>query len=147
MKTIIILIVAIAGAAFILGGCRPKSPEHIMNRVFKDITNKLNLSESQKTQLLSIKNELLEKGREMHEDRENIHKEISELILSDRIDPEEVKAKGKKKHAKMEELLDLTVDRLAEFHATLSPEQKRSLVELMEKHHKRRMKHFSPPFP
>lgn len=142
MKTIvIILIVAIAVAVLALIGCRPRSPEDMLNRIFKDISNKLNLSEAQTTQLFSIRDEIIEKGREMERDREKMHEELSRLILSDRIDVNEVKAEAKKKHDKMGAFIDFSIDRLAEFHATLTPEQKKSLVELMNKH-KRRMKHW-----
>lgn len=147
MKTIIILIVLIAGAGLLIAGCKPKSPEHMMNRMFKDMSRDLNLTEKQKTQLLSIKDELLEKGREMHKDRDKMHEEMIRLIMSDRIDPNEVKAEAKKKHARMEDLFNLTIDRLAEFHATLSQEQKERLVKLMEKHRKRRMPPWHPQFP
>jgi Spy/CpxP family protein refolding chaperone len=138
MKTFIVLVVAIVGAAFLLAGCKPKSPEQAMNRIFKDLSRELNLSEVQKTQLLGIKEELMEKGREMHEEKEKMHEDMTRLVLSDRIDPDEVKSEAKKKHAGMEEVFNHAVDRLAEFHSTLSPEQKTQLVKLMDKHKKRR---------
>ncbi len=75
MKTIIIVsVVAIVGAALLLAGCKPpRSPEQGVERFFEEISDKLDLSEAQTTQLLSIKDELFEKGREMHKDRERMH--------------------------------------------------------------------------
>ena len=62
--------------------------------------------------------------------------ELSKLILSERINVAEVKVEAKKKHDKMATLIDHAIDRLAEFHGTLTPEQKKSLVDLMAKYKK-----------
>lgn len=147
MKTIgIIAISAISVAAMLVTGCKPREPrgpEHMVKRIFNEISDELNLTEAQTTQLLSIRDELIEKGREMHEDREKMHEKLSQQILSDRIDANKVKVEARKKHARFGDLIELTIDRLAEFHATLTPEQKEGLVDLMEKH-KKRMKHGPP---
>jgi Spy/CpxP family protein refolding chaperone len=148
MKKIgIIVISAISVAALLFTGCKPREPRgpgHMVKRIFDEISDELNLTESQTTQLLSIRDELIEKGREMHKDREKMHEKLSQLILSDSIDPNKVKAEARKKHARFGDLIELTIDRLAEFHATLTPEQKESLVGLMEEH-KKKMKKHGPP--
>ena len=86
MKIIgIVLLIAVALALPLLG-CRPRSPEHMIDRVFKDISKTLNLSEAQTARLLSARDEIKEKGREMHEERKKMHQDLSRLILSESID-------------------------------------------------------------
>ena len=143
MKIIgIVLLIAVALALPLLG-CRPRSPEHMIDRVFKDISKTLNLSEAQTARLLSARDEIKEKGREMHEERKKMHQDLSRLILSESIDVNEVKAVAKEKHDKMGDFMDLHIDRFAEFHADLTPEQKKLLAGLFDKH-TRRMKRMHP---
>ena len=133
----IVTVIALAIAALFITGCKPKSPEQRIGKIFEEISEELDLSEVQKTQLLGIKDEIIEKGREMREKRKEMHEDLYKLILSDRIDTDEVKAKAKEKHAGMKDFFNLTLDRVAEFHATLTPEQKERLVDLMKKHEKK----------
>jgi Spy/CpxP family protein refolding chaperone len=146
MKTlgIVTLIATFLAAPFLIGCKPPRNPERMVERIFNDISEELNLTEDQKTLLFSIRDDFIEQGRKRHEDRERMHKDLSQLIMSDKIDTHEVKARIKEKHAEFENMIDLAVDRLAEFHDTLTPEQKERLVELMEKHHKRGMKPWHP---
>jgi Spy/CpxP family protein refolding chaperone len=146
MKTFgIIAVIATALAAPFIIGCKPpRNPEHMVEQIFKDISDELNLTEAQKTLLFSIRDEFIEQGRKRHEEQERMHEDLSQLIMSDKIDTDEVKARIKGKHAEFENMIDLAVDRLAEFHDTLTPEQKERLVELMEKHRKKGMKPWHP---
>ena len=144
MKTIgVVLIIVVAVAVLFLLGARKRSPEHLIKRVFNNISNKLDLNDAQTTLLLSARDEIIEKGREMHEERERMHKDLSRLILSDRIDVDEVKAEAKKKHDKMEDFFNVGIEKFAEFHSTLTPEQKKSLAEMLEKH-TQKMKRIHP---
>ncbi len=141
-KIIITGLVVIAAAGLFLLGCKGMSHEQRADHIVKEVSSKLNLNDSQKTQLSSIKNELMRKGLEMRAEHERVHKDISAQIMSDRIDVDEVKTLIKKKHARFEDLIDTAVDRLAEFHATLTPEQKEQLVAWMETHRQRKLKHW-----
>ena len=137
MKTIVIVIIVVivvAGVGLIY--FRPPSPERMVERIFNDISDKLNLNNAQKTLLSSIREEVIKNARERHEDFEKMQLELSKLILSERINVAEVKVEAKKKHDKMATLIDHAIDRLAEFHGTLTPEQKKSLVDLMAKYKK-----------
>jgi Spy/CpxP family protein refolding chaperone len=143
MKTLVIAIIVVivfAGVGLIY--FRPPSPEQMLEKIFNDISDKLNLNSAQKLLLSSIRDEVIKNGRERHEDFERMQLELSKLILSDRINLDEVKAEAKKKHDKMANLIDHAIARLVEFHATLTPEQKKGLVELMAKHKK-----IMPPWP
>jgi len=146
MKTFgIITVIASALAAPFLIGCKPpRHPEDMVEQIFKDISDELNLTEAQKTLLSSIRDEFIEQGRKRQEEQERMHQDLSRLIMSDRIDTDEVKARIKEKHAEFENMIDLAVDRLAEFHDTLTPDQKEQLVKLMEKHRNKCMKRWHP---
>jgi Spy/CpxP family protein refolding chaperone len=53
-------------------------------------------------------------------------------LRSEEIDQELVKARIAEHRAKMDHIIDLLVVRLAEFHKTLTPEQKEKLVAKLE---------------
>lgn len=137
MKTIAIIIIVVAALAAPLLVCRPRDPRHVVDRIFKDISNKLDLTEAQTSQLNGIRDEIHQKAREMRQDREKMHREFSRLILSDSIDSAALKADAKEKHARIGESIDSGIERLAEFHATLTPEQKNNLAALLEVHGRR----------
>jgi Spy/CpxP family protein refolding chaperone len=96
------------------------------------ISETLDLSESQQDQLDEIKNELLAKAQGMHADKETMREELIAQLRSEEIDQELVKAKIVDHRAKMDEIVDLIVVRLAEFHKTLTPEQKEKLIAKIE---------------
>ncbi len=131
-KTMILVLVAVVVLSMLVVGCKARSPEKKAEHMVNKISSKLNLNDVQKAELNGIKNELLQMGLEMHEEHENMHSDLSEQLLSDRIDVDEVKALINEKKASVEELIDTAVDRLAEFHATLTSEQKELLVAEME---------------
>jgi len=96
------------------------------------ISETLDLDQSQKAQLNQIKDELLEKNRQMHANRETMYKEFVAQLRSEEIDQTRVKAVIDEHRAQMSELIDLMVVRLAEFHRTLTPEQREKLVAKLE---------------
>ena len=68
----------------------------------------------------------------MHADKESMHEELVTQLRSEEIDKVRVKALVGEHRAQMDEIIDLIVDRLAEFHKTLTPEQKDKLVAKIE---------------
>jgi Spy/CpxP family protein refolding chaperone len=90
------------------------------------------LNESQQVQLDQIKDELVEKGIQMHADRAAMHAELAAQLRSEEIDQGRIKAMVTERRVKMEELIDLGIERLAEFHKTLTPEQREKLVAKLE---------------
>jgi Spy/CpxP family protein refolding chaperone len=88
--------------------------------------------ESQQAHLGQIKDELLEKGMQMRADKAAMHSELVVQLRSEAIDPDRLKAMVTEHRVKMEALIDLGIERLAEFHKTLTPEQREKLVAKLE---------------
>ena len=92
----------------------------------------LDLTESQQEQLNQVKDEIMAEAKEMHANKESMHAELAAQLRSEEIDQELVKARIAEHRAKMDQIIDLLVVRIAEFHKTLTPEQKEKLVAKLE---------------
>jgi Spy/CpxP family protein refolding chaperone len=68
----------------------------------------------------------------MHADKASMHEELVVQLRSEEIDQVRVKDLIAEHRAKMDEIVDLVVTRLSEFHQTLTPEQKEKLVAKIE---------------
>ena len=121
----------VSGVAM-LSGCRRHSHSHKAEFMVDYISETLDLNESQQAQLDEIKDELLAKAQGMHADKETMREELVTQLRSEEIDQVRVKALVAEHRAKMDEIIDLIVVRLAEFHKTLTPEQKEKLIAKIE---------------
>ena len=121
----------ISGVA-LFSGCRRHSHSHKAEFMVDYISETLDLNESQQAQLDQIKNELLAKAQGMHADKESMGEELVAQLRSEEIDQVRVKTLVAEHRAKMDEIVDLIVVRLAEFHKTLTPEQKEKLIAKIE---------------
>ena len=121
----------ISGVAFFTG-CRRNSHAHKAEFIVDYISETLDLNESQQAQLNQIKDELMAKARQIHADKESIREELVAQLRSEEIDQVSVKAVIAEHRAQMDEIIDLMVVRLAEFHKTLTPEQKEKLIAKIE---------------
>jgi Spy/CpxP family protein refolding chaperone len=128
LSIIAVLLVSVAG----LEGCRRHSPGAKAEFMVDYVSETLDLNESQQVQLDQIKDELVEKGIQMHADRAAMHAELAAQLRSEEIDQGRIKAMVTERRVKMEELIDLGIERLAEFHKTLTPEQREKLVAKLE---------------
>jgi Spy/CpxP family protein refolding chaperone len=128
ISVVALLIAGVAG----LSGCRRHSHAHKAEFMVDYITETLDLTESQQEQLNRTKDELMGKARQMHTNKESMHEELVAQLRSEEIDQELVKAKIAEHRARMDDIIDLIVVRLAEFHKTLTPEQKEKLIAKIE---------------
>lgn len=126
-----VVILMIAGVAA-FSGCRRHSHAHKAEFMVDYISETLDLNESQKEQLDRIKDEVMLKAEQMHADREQMREELMVQLRSDEIDKVVVKDMVAQHSARMDEIIELLVDRLAEFHKTLTPEQKDKLIAKIE---------------
>lgn len=132
-KSAYILLAAILISSLgLFSGCRRHSHAHKAEFMVDYITETLDLNESQQTQLNEIKDELMLKAKQMHDDKESMREELVVQLRSEEIDQVRVKALIAEHRAKMDEIIDLLVERLSDFHRTLSPEQKEKLVAKIE---------------
>ena len=132
-KVLYILLIGmlISGVA-LFSGCRRHSQGHKAEFMVDYISEALDLNESQQAQLDQIKDELMAKAKGMHADKESLHEELVTQLRSEEIDQARVKAVIAEHREKMDEIIDLVVVRLAEFHKTLTAEQKEKLIAKIE---------------
>jgi len=128
LSIIAVLLVSVAG----LSGCRRHSPGQKAEFMMDYVSETLDLDEGQQAHLDQIKDELLEKGMQMRADKAAMHGELVAQLRSEAIDPDRLKAMVTEHRVKMEALIDLGIIRLAEFHKTLTPEQREKLVAKLE---------------
>ena len=128
----ILLIGMLISGVALFSGCRRHSHGHKAEFMVDYISETLDLNESQQAQLDQIKDELMEKAQQMHADKESMHAELVAQLRSEEIDQVRVKAVIAEHRAQMDEILDLVVLRLSEFHKTLTPEQKEKLIAKIE---------------
>ncbi len=121
----------ISGVA-LFSGCRRHSSSHKAEFIADYISETLDLNESQQAQLDQIKDELLAKAQRMDADKESMREELVAQLRSEEIDQVRVKTLVAEHRAKMDEIVDLIVVRLSEFHKTLTPEQKEKLIAKIE---------------
>jgi len=128
LSLIAFMLIGIAGFT----GCRRHSPGHKAEFMVDYVSETLDLNESQKEHLDQIKDELLEKGMQMRSDKAAMHSELVSQLRREEIDQESLKAMVTEHQVKMEEMIDLAIVKLAEFHKTLTPEQREKLVAKLE---------------
>jgi Spy/CpxP family protein refolding chaperone len=120
----------------LFSGCRPHGNHRGVEFAVDYATDVLDLNEAQQEQLNQIKDELMAKREQMHAKKAEHHDEIVALLLSEEIDQVKVNAIIAEHRAQMDDMIDLMVVRFAEFHHTLTPEQKTKLVKKLEGFHK-----------
>lgn len=136
-KTIYISLIAVPIIGLLtLAGCR--HPGHQKGALFMMdyLTEVMDLTDEQQAQLDEIQDELMTKAKDMRAEHKNMHAMIVAQLKSDSINKEQLKADIANHRAQMDDLIDLAIERLAEFHQTLTPEQKDKLVNKIEKFHK-----------
>jgi Spy/CpxP family protein refolding chaperone len=123
-----LLIAGVAGFT----GCRRHSHAHKAEFMVDYITETLDLTESQQEHLNQIKDEVMEEAKEMHANKESMHEELVVQLRSEEIDQVLVRKRIAEHREKMDAIIELLVVRLAEFHKTLTPQQKEKLIAKIE---------------
>ncbi|MGD2185400.1 MAG: Spy/CpxP family protein refolding chaperone [Desulfobacterales bacterium] len=134
--TIVLICVFISGA-LIFTGCRSHSHHGKAEFMVDYIAETLDLTEPQREQLDGIKEEFMAKAQEMHAKKATMHAEFMAELRKEQIDRQRLKELISQKRSQMDEMIDLAVVRLAEFHSTLTPEQKEKLVVKLEWFHEK----------
>ena len=136
-KVTIVLICVFISAALLFTGCRSHSPEGKAEFMADYIAETLDLNDGQRAQLDEIKDEFLAKAKEMHAQKEAMHAELVAELRKEDINQENLKGLIAQKRAQMDEIINLAMIRLVEFHKTLSPEQREKLVAKLEYFHEK----------
>ncbi|MCD6311659.1 MAG: Spy/CpxP family protein refolding chaperone [Elusimicrobia bacterium] len=116
------------------GKFRRHGPPHerIANFLIKRISSELELTERQQDTVNRIKEEILSKRKERTGSREDIKNAVIKQIKSSSFDKEEVMTLIEEEKFYKEKMGHFMIDKLAEFHAILTPEQKEKLAEKIE---------------
>lgn len=102
----------------------------------------LDLSTEQEEDLNNIRLEIMASVETMKEERKEAYQTLKAEIAKDQIDKAVVQQVIDEHHLRKEEIVDLALDKIITFHATLSPEQKEKLINKLEKFEKRHASHF-----
>ena len=122
--TILSLIVVLGLGTTLFVGCNHRGHDRGAAFILDYMAESLDLNEDQQAMASSYKDETLAKVKSMHSEKKQMHDEIKTQLAGNSIDKLRVKALVAEHRAGMDEVIDLVVDKVAEFHATLSPEQR-----------------------
>ena len=144
-KTLIIVVAVLVllVIAKIFSGCfhRPhfckthSSHEKKVKWVMKKISKELKLDEQQKVELERIKDEITAKKAEFKVRHQEIKSAVLSQVKSDTVDQAALNGLFEDNELEFKEMRAFLVDKFAEFHSILTPEQRLKLAEKMEKFH------------
>ena len=134
--TIALICVFISGA-LVFTGCRSHSHQGKVEFMVDYIAETLDLTDPQREQLDGIKEEFMAKAKEMHAQKEAMHTEFMAELRKEEISRENLNDLIAQKRANMDEFINLALDRLVEFHKSLSTEQREKLVAKIEWFHEK----------
>jgi Spy/CpxP family protein refolding chaperone len=98
------------------------------------LSKRLDLNDAQRQEVQSIVKELGEKRNELHGLRSKGREELLTILRAENIDQNRVKQLVAEHKQVIGDLITSATDRLTEFAATLSPEQRERLAEAIEEH-------------
>ncbi len=138
----IVTIGAFIAAALIFSGCRSHSYQGKAEFMVDYVAETLDLTDEQRAQLEGIKEEFVAKAEAMRAEKKAMHDAFMAELRKAEIDPQLLKGLIAQKQEQMTEILDLAVTRLAEFHRTLTPEQREKLVDKLAYFHEKHEDHW-----
>lgn len=139
--TIALICVFISGA-LIFTGCRSHSHQGKAEFMVDYIAETLDLTNEQRAQLDGIKDEFIAKAKDVHAQKEAMHAAFMAELRKEEINQENLKDLITQKRAQMDEFINLAMDRLVEFHKTLSAEQREKLVAKVVYFHEKHQDHW-----
>lgn len=114
-------------------GCRHHAtPAEKMDRVIGFLFDDLNLTAEQQGLLANYKSDILADLKNVRSAHDRAREEIMAQIGSEVMDQEQVLNVIGDVRTEIDELISLTVSRMAEFHKTLTAEQKQQLIQKLE---------------
>jgi len=135
--TIIALIAVMGLGSALFVGCHHRGHDRGAAFMLDYMAESLDLNKDQLAMANSYKDEIMAKVKDMHLEKKQMHEEIKTQLAGESIDKLRVKKLVAEHRNGMDEVVDLVVDRIVDFHATLSPEQRTKLVAKLEKFEKR----------
>jgi Spy/CpxP family protein refolding chaperone len=133
MKPVLVFtsVVLVVGALFLMSCARHWTPEERADWVTKRIAKQLDLNEEQRAKLERSK---------LSKDQQTLFDDVMAQIQADRLDQAKVIQLFERRQELQRQLAPQVVAKIAEFHASLTPEQKAKAVEQL-RHFRERMGH------
>jgi protein CpxP len=124
----------IVGTLSLIGCTRHLSPEERADWVTKRIAKHLDLNQEQMTKLEAVKQEVLAARSKLTKAEQPLFDDVMAQIQADRLDQAKVIQLFERRQELQRQIAPQVVAKIAEFHASLMPEQKAKAVE--------RLRHF-----
>jgi len=128
--TAVFIVVGAAGFSFANKMMHPRGGQLMM--MLDKISNDLNLSADQKTQVQAIKDEIKQKMQSRKKDHQNGMSDFEEAFKQDKLDKETLKSIEQKHESDRQEMKEFMMDELVKFHDILTPDQRSQVVQKME---------------
>jgi periplasmic protein CpxP/Spy len=112
---------------------KEKNFEARVEKIANKISKHLDLNDKQKVELERIKKEIIEKKKSLREKSPNESREqLIGMIRTEKMDLAKAKATMDISYANRKEMGDFMIEKLVEFHAILTPEQRTKFADKME---------------
>lgn len=131
------LTVLIIGAVSVSACQRHRTVAERADRMVGKITKELDLNEQQKARLEAVKNTFLEVRAQTRKEQDALFDEALALVQSAQLDQAKVLQLMERHQALQRQAAPAVVAKLAEFHASLTPEQRAKAVEQLRHLHDR----------
>ncbi|MFQ6023680.1 MAG: Spy/CpxP family protein refolding chaperone [Acidiferrobacterales bacterium] len=131
--TLAVVLVASLGALAACGSSEERTAQIFVNHTAR----KLELSDQQKARLFDVATVVLEFHVDMTKDEKQLRKELLTMYHSDKLDTDRINAVLAEKEQLFHRYSRLLIADIAEFHSTLTPEQKDKILELLKKNERR----------
>ncbi len=129
--TVVFVVVGAAGISFANKMKKPHGGGHLMMMLEK-ISNDLNLTTDQKSQVQSLKDEIKAKMESRKKDKQSGMEDFGNAFKQDKLDKETLKTIEQKREADRQEMKDFFMDELIKFHDILTPDQRAQVVQKMQ---------------
>ena len=140
-KTIVATLVLVGMAAFLFTACYNRSPEARVGWIKDEITDRLELNADQQAMLDRIAEDVLQRGKQMHQGREEARATLMAELKKERMDRATIEELVARKRQQMDEMADYLIENALAFHETLTPQQREKLALELEKLHARAEKY------
>lgn len=113
--------------------CKDKGPDAKIDWVEDKIVSKLDLNKEQEGKLHDLVLAVKEQRKAHKADSESCKTRVKDMILSEKLQKDELKTMFSKKQEQMNTSFDAVYPKLEAFHASLTLDQKKDAVDYLEK--------------
>lgn len=121
----------------LLAACNSKTPEEKAQSFVNHSARKFDLTDYQKARLLEVASVALDLRAELTKDQDELNVELINMFVSDQLDQPRINQVLTEKEEIFKTYSRLLITRVAEFHDSLSPQQRREIAEILRKHSRR----------